>query len=39
MPSTAKGIETINNLFTVMEGDTTPHHSKVQAQKGKEIIL
>jgi hypothetical protein len=34
-----KGIETINNLFTMMEGDTTQDHTKVQAKKGKEITL
>jgi hypothetical protein len=39
MSSTTKGIETINNLFIVMEGDITPNHIKVQAQKGKEIAL
>jgi hypothetical protein len=38
MSSTTKGIETINNLFTVMEGDTTPNHTKVQAQKGKKSL-
>jgi len=35
MPSTVKGIETINNLFTMMEGDTTPNHIEVQVQNGK----
>jgi len=39
MSSITKGIETINNLFTVMEGDKTPYHIKVQAQKGKKIVL
>ncbi len=35
MSSTIKGIETINNLFTMIEGDTTPNHTEVQVQKGK----
>jgi hypothetical protein len=37
--STTKGIEIINNLFIVMEGDKTLDHIKVQAQMGKEIAL
>ncbi len=36
---TAKGNETINNIFTEMEEDVTPYHTKGQAQKEKEITL
>jgi len=35
----AKGNETINNLFIMMEEDVTLDHTKGQAHKEKEITM